>query len=209
MLVDATLKSFCRQAELFERAAAYNGRPRERLVALGEAEEVYYRLYPHHYRALQTVRIASQLGYSPRQRDEPLRQCESRLVSRLTRVILDAVHIRDLWLRAPQMSDELAFTIWILAFGTRALMDTRVAKEQLGVSDGVRVARESLDLLLDGLGWQPLSTEWDYEATRDDIRRSLFAAEWTQILDTESRRCEDTVTAEAPSPRDADGSRET
>ena len=62
MLAEVTLKSLCKQIELFERAAAYDDRPRIRLVALGEAEELYYRLYPHHYRALQTIRIASQLA---------------------------------------------------------------------------------------------------------------------------------------------------
>jgi hypothetical protein len=181
MLAEVTLKSLCKQIELFERAAAYDDRPRIRLVALGEAEELYYRLYPHHYRALQTIRIASQLARPSRRRDEPLRQCESTLISLLVKIILDGVKTEDLQLRSPQRPEELAFTIWILAFGTRALMDTTVARSQLGIDDGFRVTRESTDLLLDALGWQPVSSEWDFNVTRERIRRDLFSQEWAEL----------------------------
>ena len=181
MLVETVLKSFCKQAELFERAAAYKGRPREQLVAIGEAEELCFRIYPHHYRALQTIRIASQLGNRHGRRDEPLQQCESTLLSLVVRIILDGVRAEDLKLRSPQGAEELAFTIWILAFGTRALMDTKVATTELGIKDGFRVARESTDILLDAMGWEPVSSEWDYAATREKIRREVFFAEWQQL----------------------------
>ncbi|HOJ56016.1 MAG: hypothetical protein WBL15_00785 [Phycisphaerae bacterium] len=59
MLADTPLRSLCKQKELFERAARYEGRPRERVVALGEAEELCFRLSPHHQRALQTIRSSS------------------------------------------------------------------------------------------------------------------------------------------------------
>lgn len=178
MLADVTLRSLCKQIELFERAAAYDGRPRERIVALGEAEELYFRLFPHHYRALQTIRLASQLGRIAADRSDPVAQCESRLLSLLVSAILDGVQTGDLKLRQDQNSGELAFTIWVLAFGARALMDTKVATRQLGVENGFRVARQATEMLLDALGWQPLSSEWDYDRTRDRIREVLFPAEW-------------------------------
>jgi len=180
MLADVTLRSLCKQIELFERAATYDGRPRERVVALGEAEELYFRLFPHHYRALQTIRLASQLGRMAADTSDPISRCESRLLSLLVRTILDAVHNGDLKLRQDQSSGELAFTIWVLAFGARALMDTKVATRQLGVENGFRVARHATEMLLDALGWQPLSTEWDYDRTRHRVRQVLFAEEWKQ-----------------------------
>jgi hypothetical protein len=180
MFGEGGFKSLCRQIELFEHAVQYDGRPRERVVALGEAEEVYFRLYPHYYRALQTLRVASQLGRLTRTRRDPVHECENRLISLLMGVILDGLRCGDLRLRDRQRPTELAFTLWSLAFGTRALMDTGVATRQLGIDDGFRVSREATDLLLDALGWVPLTSSWDYSKTRERIRDGLFAKDWGQ-----------------------------
>ncbi len=181
MLTEGTLNSLCKQIELFERAAKYEGRSREKVVALGEAEELFFRLSPHHYRALQTIRIASQLGRAVRPKDDPIHQCESRLISLLMRIILEGLESGDLSLRKLQRPSELAFTIWSLAFGARALMDTGVATRQLGIRDGFRVARDATTVLLDALGWNPLSSEWDYSQTRQRIQTTLFAPEHGEL----------------------------
>jgi len=181
LLAEPTLRSLHKQTELFERAARYEGRSREKVIALGEAEEVYFRLYPHYYHALQTIRIASQLGRVAARAEDPLYRCESRLISLLMNIILEALHSGDLQLRDHQGPSELAFTLWSLAFGVRALMDTGVATRQLGIRDGFRVARESSDLLLDALHWLPMSCAWDYAAVRKRIRQSLFAEEWESL----------------------------
>ncbi len=179
MLEEGSMKWLSKQVQMFEHAAAYAGRPRERIIALGEAEEAYFRLYPHYYRALQTLRVASQLGrLVPGQRD-PAQKCESRLIAILMGVILDGLDCGDLKLRERQRPTELAFTLWSLAFGTRALMDTVVASRQLGIDDGFRVTRDSTSMLLDAIGWHPLSTDWDYSKTREHIRQGLFAKEWS------------------------------
>jgi hypothetical protein len=35
--------------------------------------------------------------------------------------------------------------------------------------------RSNLQAFLDGLGWRPLSTEWDYEATAQRVLSEVFA----------------------------------
>lgn len=177
MLAEDTLKSLCKQVVLFERAAAFQGRSREKVVALGEAEELFFRQYPHQYRALQTIRVASQLGRLTASREDPIYRCESRLISFLMSIILEALRSGDLQLRGRQRPSELAFTMWSLAFGARALMDTGVATHQLGIEDGFRVAKDATEVLLDALGWAPLSNEWNYEGTRHRIRHVLLAGE--------------------------------
>ncbi|MBN1491266.1 MAG: hypothetical protein JXA69_15240 [Phycisphaerae bacterium] len=181
VLSGGILDSLCKQIELFERANRYNGRSRERVVALGEAEELYFRLYPHHYRALQTIRIASQLGRMASSSEDRVYRCESQLISILMRIILDGLKAGDLNLKHHQRPSELAFTLWSLAFGARALMDTGVATHQLGIEDGFRVARDATELLLDALQWAPLSTEWDYGKTRSGVRKLLFGPEWQTL----------------------------
>lgn len=180
MLSEGTLKSLCKQIELFERAAEYDGISREKVVALGEAEDVYYRLYPHHYRALQTIRMASQLGRHSGGRRDPVYRCESRLISLLMNIILSALEKGDLQLRVHQRPTELAFTLWSLAFGTRALMDTGVATSQLGIENGFQVARDATTMLLDAIGWKPHSSEWNYDETRSRVQAILYEKEHEQ-----------------------------
>jgi hypothetical protein len=181
MLAEETLRALSAQTELLTRAARWPGPPRERLVALGEAEELAFRLYPYHYRALQLTRVASQFSKLAAPRGDRLHPCESKLMALIMEVLGAAVRSGDLQLTGTLRPAELAFVLWALAFGTRALMDTRVAVAQLGVSDGAHTARVAVDLLLDSLAWQPLSTYWDYDATRRRIRSELFAAEWLRL----------------------------
>ncbi len=181
MLAKETLKTISKQAELLGRAATFEGRPREQIVALGEAEEVFFRLYPCHYRALQVVRVASQLAKVAVKRQQAIERCENRLISSLMKVLRQAICRGDLQLVSLHRAEEVAFVLWALAFGTRALMDTTVATGQLGITDSFQVTRQTLDMLLDSLGWQPLSSQWDYQQTRRRIRLELFSAEWEEL----------------------------
>jgi len=94
--------------------------------------------------------------------------------SLLTEIIADAVRRGDLTLGGERRPADLAFILWSLAFGARALMNTQVAIMQLGIRDGFATARGFADDLMDALGWRPLTTEWDYGATRARIQRELF-----------------------------------
>ncbi len=178
MLAQSTIQVLREQSALFDRAVTFRGRPRERLVALSEAEEIFFRLHRYHYRALQVIRTAAELAKAGAGGRVVLRRCETHLTGLLTGVILDAVREGDLTLVSPRRGEEIAFTLWALAFGTRALMDTMVATALLGIDDGFRTARDAADLLLDALGWQPLASEWDYEKTRRRIREDVFPDEW-------------------------------
>ena len=49
--------------------------------------------------------------------------------------------------------------------------------EQLGVVMPQSSMRDNIQTLLDGLGWRPLRSEWDYDATHKRILREIFAEE--------------------------------
>ncbi len=173
-MLQKTLRTLNELTELFERAASFDGRPRERLLAAFEAEEVFFRLHPDHYRALQLIRVASQLARAPSRRDT-LARCESRRIALLMDIIRDGISSGDLALGAERRPEDLAFIIWSLAFGTRALMNTLAATSQLRIGDGFETLRRYADDLMDALGWQPLSPAWNYARTRARIRRELFS----------------------------------
>lgn len=181
MLVESTLHELDQLHAFFDRAATFAGHTRERLVALGEAEEVFYRLYPYHYRALQVVRIASQLGKPLPGQHRAHSACESRLMAHVMDILAEATHGPDLTLDDDQSPGEFAFTLWALAFGTRALMNTTVATQQLGIVDGFAASRQATDTMLDAVGWHPLSRHWSYRGTRRRVRTEVFPDEWREI----------------------------
>jgi hypothetical protein len=176
-----TLEALARQIELFERAAAYSGHPREKIVALGEAEEIYFRLHPRHYMTQQTIRMASQIGQLVRTGEDPLGLCDRRLISLLMQITLAAIRESGPQLKSHRRPTELVFTLWSLASGTRALMGTGVMNRQFGAESAFGVARDASEMLLDALGWAPLSHEWNYNETRERVRRELFEKEWREV----------------------------
>lgn len=176
-----TLEALARQIELFERAAAYPGYPREKIVALGEAEEVYFRLHPRHYLAQQTIRMASQIGQLVRTGEDPLGLCDRRLISLLMQITLAAIRESSPQLKSHRRPTELVFTLWSLASGARSLMGTGVINRQFGAESAFNVSRDASEMLLDALGWEPLSNEWNYNETRERVRRELFEKEWREV----------------------------
>src|SRR5262245_30500265 len=98
MLANATIRSLERHSELYERAAGFKGSPRERMVALSEADELFFRLNTQHYRGLQLVRVASQLTQSLRPREDLRRNCESNVVRLISDIVHEAVTVGDLCL---------------------------------------------------------------------------------------------------------------
>jgi hypothetical protein len=181
MLVDLTLDAIREHEELLERAARFHGRPRERLIALAEAEDVFFRLHPQHSRVLQLVRVAAQLVHVDTARRNGVRACDSLLLGLMQKVFRDGVDCGDLVFDEKFTDGDAAFALWAMAFGTRALMSTHSATIQLAIVDGLESAQSATDLFLDALGWRPLSTEIDCASLRRRIRSEMFRREYERL----------------------------
>lgn len=167
------------QARLLDRAAAFAGRPRERIVALMDAEEAACRV--GHCRSLprRVVGDPSQDGQTTVGSDGGMHGCEKGVVSLLIDVILDAVRAGDLRFPEDHGPTEKALAACVLAMGIGMLMETAAAVDGLA-TDGFQAVRDAVDEFLDAQGWRPLSTEWDYDKTRDRVRAEILNGQWRQ-----------------------------
>lgn len=179
MLLNQTLETIQKRVDLLQKAAVWPGSPRQRLTAVFEAEETFCRIYPQHDKILQAIQVSSQLGRPPSNRNDPIHQADTCVLGLVLGVIRDGVASGDLQLPQSLQPEALAFTIWALGFGARALTHTKAAMRQLNMTDGLAAVHEVLDRLMDLLQWQPLSSEWDYSTTRARVREVLFAGEQT------------------------------
>lgn len=163
-------------AEILNKAAAFAGRPRERIVALLDAEATLCHLQPYQPVFWRATGVPPQNGQGAVATDEHIGGGEKGLISRLVDVIIDAVRTGDLHFPNDQRPADRAVAACILALGIGIVMDTAAAAERLG-RDGFQAARDAVDEFLDTQGWRPLSTEWDYGNTRERVRRVLLAHE--------------------------------
>jgi hypothetical protein len=180
MLHDNAIRIVQAQSTFFDRAVTFIGRPRERLVALMEAERICVLLYPYHYRSLQLIRIATDPSLAGERYRKTLENCESNLLFQLRGIIRDAMMLGDLDSHEIPAPGELSEALWACAFRTHTLMNLAIPTPQTGAS-GFLNHFGTATTLLDGIGWSPLSREWDYEATRDRVRREVFAEELARL----------------------------
>ncbi|AGA28074.1 TetR/AcrR family transcriptional regulator [Singulisphaera acidiphila] len=169
-------QSMEQRLSLFERAASFRGRPRERLLGIGIADELFARLYPHAFRSELIIKMANLEERASPERTDKLRTCESECTSLLRNFIKEAIAIGDL---APTVSvPQVMFALLTLVLGTHTVVaNFRPLLTETQVTDPYSSLRESIQVLLDGFGWKPLSTEWDYAETYRRIAQEVFADE--------------------------------
>jgi hypothetical protein len=71
------------------------------------------------------------------------------------------------------------FAIITMVIGTHTMTSSFCsALTQTGIDNPFAALRDNIHVLLDGFGWKPLSTEWDYAATEHRLIQEVFADEF-------------------------------
>jgi AcrR family transcriptional regulator len=155
--------------ELLERAARLDGRAREKLCAIGEVSVL---LYPHHLQAELMVYTAAVRDRASPERRAAFEEFETRNMAVTQRVVEEAIAVGDLLLPNHVEPLDFVFNAWSQIIGSHMLMASGALPE-LGVGDPASALRRGMHALLDGYGWRPLSTEWDYDTTLSRVRKEL------------------------------------
>lgn len=181
IMIALCIQSLEIQMAFFERAATFQGRTRERMLAIAEAYELFVRLYPHHVQNWQTIHSASIHAKTSAERQSRLQVCEHHCLSIVSGVIRDAIAQGNLVLPAWSSPEKLTFGLWSIAFGAYMIMASGVSLDAFALENPRDTLHGNYRFLLDGVGWQPLSSAWDYEPTYERIRKEVFANEYRQV----------------------------
>lgn len=160
-----SVDSLQRQLALFRRALLIPGHSRERVLALHLAYHQFSMTEPTLFLCLLTATTPAVVEKSSPTRLALRQQLELQLAAICQQLIGEAIAQGALQLAADQSIDALAFVQWAQAFGSNALFKPT---QQLGLFSQLQAQPAMLlgiNLLLDGLNWLPLSTEWDYQAS--------------------------------------------
>jgi len=164
-----------RRVELFERAAAFRGKPRERMLAIGEAVAHFALTYPSHFKTEHIIHTSSVRSKCSSENQLRLATCEAKCPQIAAGVVRDAIAHGDLVLPKGVAVEELTFGLWAMYFGGLFLMSSDVDLERKGgVKEPMNALRRASGALLDGWGWKPLTSEWDYEATRKRVAQEVI-----------------------------------
>ena len=177
IIVALATESTEKQREMAERANLFRGRPRERMVAMGEATALFARLYGGEARIFQIM-----TGEAIMQKASPdalwrLKTSSSNTTDIMLLIVRDAIAQGDIELDEGTTPEDLIYPLWILGEGGKAAASNWLSPAELGIRDPfVAIIKHGL-ILADGYGWRPLSAEWDYEETLRRIRSEVFPLE--------------------------------
>lgn len=161
------------RAEFFERALTFNGRSRERARAVGFACCHFANVYPDYFSVELMLKSQSFWEKADEARQHQYGMQGGRCFRVVHRIVTEGLQAGDL--PPGKMSPEqIVFGIASTAMGSHIMSRNSHISMMAGVDDPLKTLCQNVDLVLDGLGWKPLSGEWDYAATDHRIKKDLF-----------------------------------
>ena len=165
------VQSTARRVELYERAARFAGRPRERYWALGAIAQ---ELAPHH---MVHESILYTPGFIERIRPERRRllvSLEDRELDIAAGIIDEAIAADDLRLPSYLTPVQLSISISSVALGMQFLMQRGSSRGGRNLEAPLRTWQRTMEVIFDDLGWRPLTSELDYPASTLRMWRETF-----------------------------------
>ena len=165
------------RVRMFRRAAAFRGRPRERMAGVGVATELFAGLYPHHLQVEQVVRLNSVWEKTSEQRRNLMRTCETQCMGTVGGIVRDADAVGDLTLPTTMEPEHVVFGLWSMNYGAQSIAGSSDTLAEIGIADPLKSLRDNCNHLLDGYDWKPLTSELDYDDCRARIAEEVFPNE--------------------------------
>ena len=176
------VQSIEHRRQLFDRARGYEGRSRERMFAIGVADELFARLHPQYYQAEMVIRLANLQDRADVQRRKLLLERDRECIGWVREIIEQAVVEGDLKLCRSWTPEKLALATFSIAVGTHlGIINYEPLFDSSDLGLPCSLMHESINTMLDGFGWRPLYSEGDYAGIRLKILETVFPDEWRRI----------------------------
>lgn len=165
-------------AAMFQRALSINANSRDRMLAVGFTYMLYAYLYPDKFMLVITAKTPSVSDKaSPARQDEHL-DLDNRLLTLVSSVLQQAINDQDLVLRNGMTVEQVTFAFWSIGFGTISLLSENV--ERCGTRHGMLLEQAVIincNLVLDGLNWQPLTSQNNTAELINRLKHDVFSTE--------------------------------
>ncbi|NVD06444.1 TetR/AcrR family transcriptional regulator [Vibrio sp. JPW-9-11-11] len=177
VIIALCIHSLKSEAVLFARSAEFEGSSREKMIALHVGYRIYARMEP----ILSTCAIMAKtpwvLEKASAERVKALNLLEEQVIDEADLLIQSGIEQGDVKFSPGIGSDAIVFANWSIAFGSNALTQNASNSNCIQRLQDPYSVLNNANMLLDGLGWRPLSTEWDYRKTWRRVEQEIFAQE--------------------------------
>ncbi|MBI2421756.1 MAG: TetR/AcrR family transcriptional regulator [Candidatus Hydrogenedentes bacterium] len=165
-----------RRNDMMARGAAFEGRPRERFLALAEGISLYSRLHAEDSQILHNAMGPVHQKASPL-RVAALMEAERQVIRIARGILAESVRVGDLAAGDDELLDEIVLGSWGLLEGGFTLIESGIAQQALNAKEPLSKVWRYFNRAADAYGWRPLFSEWDYEESLARIRQSVFPEE--------------------------------
>ena len=177
ILLTLAVKAINKRLALFDTASMSHGCPKDRLLAVSVACEIYVVHYPHYFMVENIVRHAAIWDRCSEDRRNLLRSEEARCMTLVAGIVRAAIACGDLTLPESLSPEEMTLSMWSLTYGSYLLNITSPSLKDIGINDIHRAVRIGCMKTVDGYGWKPLWTDAEHAEKFIQIRQSVFANE--------------------------------
>ena len=167
---------------LFTRALSFDGNSREKALAIHVGSILHSRANPKDFMIGVSVKTASCSSKASTLRQQQHIQVETLLLSPIFAHFRQAIELGECVLPEGMCVEQLVFSCWSIDFGTQLLLmgeiETCSIRAQLNIEIELL---NSINLILDGMCWQPLAKDFDWRASVERIKHEIFATELEKI----------------------------
>lgn len=179
LLLHLALKTLNLWITMAKKAYALDALPREKLLVLHISEVIVFNMYPSGFRSIFYVN-------TPYFRDKINSDLFDQFDQHINFVINAIADFATLAIEANQLTMPPTMTVagfanslWSFAYGAMAMTLADINPTQ----DHINTTKQFVRLMCDSFGWEPKSTEYDYDKTAKKIIGELFPLEFAQIKD--------------------------
>ncbi len=159
----------------FKRALEFNGCSREKAVAVHYAYQLYARLQPTLFMAVLSSKAPGVREKTSAERMQLMDALEFEINAFSDQMFRDAIADGSLVLPAHLSIETLSFSNWAMSFGTNALATSASEAKAVNRLDPNTLLLQNISILMDGMNWQPLSKDWDYQKTWQRVEEEIFS----------------------------------
>ncbi len=162
---------------LFSRALQFSGNTRERLIAIHFAYMLNARLNAEQFMCVLSCKTSTVAEKASEKHQQLSISKETQLLKLLNSLVEEAQINGELIISPHSSVDSITFCTWSMSFGTLALLIRAEDAQLIKRLDAQQAMLSNICVTLDGLAWQPLSDQWDYQHTIERIKTEIFAKE--------------------------------
>jgi AcrR family transcriptional regulator len=179
LVLGVATQSLRQRADLFEQAATFQGRTRERCRAIGFACCEFAIAHPDYFHTDMLLKSSSFVEKASQERREAHAFEGMRCWRAINTIIIEAMALGELP-KNRVTAEQATFALVSVTVGSHIMSQEPNLKVFAGIKDQMQAVRLNQDLICDGLGWKPLLHEHDYRATDLRILKEIFpsASKW-------------------------------